>query len=210
MLTLQHRISHDIDLFIRDPQWIGYLSPRLNDRFEDTISGYNEEANFIKIRLPEGEIDFIVGMSLLGLPDESRPDTRFALEPIAEVLAKKLFYRGWALTSRDVFDWMFIEQHLPQSIPRDRLAILLKTRFDDIQASLNRLATSPAIQQEWAAIASPAKPSLETTLAWAHEQLSLYQKIALESQKQSKGFQEHPEPPAPSSESNATQESSPR
>lgn len=53
MLTLQHRISHDIDLFIRDPQWIGYLSPRLNDRFEDTISGYNEEANFIKIRLPK-------------------------------------------------------------------------------------------------------------------------------------------------------------
>lgn len=170
----------------------------------------NEEANFIKIRLPEGEIDFIVGMSLLDLPDESRPDTRFALEPIAEVLAKKLFYRGWALTSRDVFDWMFIEQHLPKSIPRDHLAILLKTRFDDIQASLNRLATSPAIQQEWAAIASSAKPSLKTALAWAHEQLSLYQKIALESQKQSKVSQEHPEPPAPSSDPNATQESSPR
>ena len=35
MLALQHRISHDIDLFIRDPHWLGYLSPRLNDRFEN-------------------------------------------------------------------------------------------------------------------------------------------------------------------------------
>lgn len=26
MLALEHRISGDIDLFIRDPQWIGYLS----------------------------------------------------------------------------------------------------------------------------------------------------------------------------------------
>ncbi|MFT4179702.1 MAG: hypothetical protein QM612_09620, partial [Thermomonas sp.] len=34
MLALDHRISHDIDLFMRDPQWIGYISPRLNDRVE--------------------------------------------------------------------------------------------------------------------------------------------------------------------------------
>lgn len=32
MLALNHRLSDDIDLFIRDPQWIGDLSPRLNDR----------------------------------------------------------------------------------------------------------------------------------------------------------------------------------
>lgn len=32
MLAMAHRISDDIDLFIRDPQWIGYLTPRLNDR----------------------------------------------------------------------------------------------------------------------------------------------------------------------------------
>ncbi len=27
MLSLHHRLSDDIDLFIRDPQWIGYLTP---------------------------------------------------------------------------------------------------------------------------------------------------------------------------------------
>lgn len=178
MLSLRHRISRDIDLFIRDPQWIGYLSPRLNDRFDGVISGYSEEANFIKLRLPDGEIDFIVGMSLLGLPAESHPGTRFALEPVAEVLAKKLFYRGWALTARDVLDWMIIEQQLPQSVPVDRLAELLKTRFDDLRAALERLSASPATLQEWAAIAAaPEKPPLEKALAWAREQLAVYQQI---------------------------------
>ena len=28
MLALEHRISNGIDRFIRDPQWIGYLTPR--------------------------------------------------------------------------------------------------------------------------------------------------------------------------------------
>lgn len=27
MLALRHRLSDDIDVFIRDPQWIGYLTP---------------------------------------------------------------------------------------------------------------------------------------------------------------------------------------
>ncbi len=98
MLALEHRISHDIDLFIRDPQWIGYLTPRLNSRFETGLQSYDENAVSLKLKYAEGEIDFTVGMSLLDLPAEQSGDSGFALEPVAEVLAKKLFYRGWALT----------------------------------------------------------------------------------------------------------------
>ncbi|MHB9052325.1 MAG: hypothetical protein ACYC3R_10815 [Thiomonas delicata] len=50
MLALEHRISDDIDLFIRDPQWIGYLTPRLNDRVEPVIAGYEESATALKLR----------------------------------------------------------------------------------------------------------------------------------------------------------------
>ena len=53
----------------------------------------DEDANSLKLRLKDGEIDFIVAMSLLGLPAEHSGETGFALEPVAEVLAKKLFYR---------------------------------------------------------------------------------------------------------------------
>ena len=92
MLALEHRISDDIDLFIRDPQWIGYLSPRLNDKFEGVISDYDEGATSLKLKLANGEIDFIVSMSLLGLPNEVSSECAFELEPVAEVLAKKLFF----------------------------------------------------------------------------------------------------------------------
>ncbi len=50
MLALEHRISDDIDLFIRDPQWIAYLTPRLNDRFEAGLHGYDENA--VSLRMP--------------------------------------------------------------------------------------------------------------------------------------------------------------
>lgn len=52
----------------------------------------------LKLRFVNGEIDFIVAMSLLNLPNQSKPGIPFELEPIAEVLAKKLFYRGAMLT----------------------------------------------------------------------------------------------------------------
>ncbi|MEC4683337.1 MAG: hypothetical protein VST70_06645 [Nitrospirota bacterium] len=71
MLELSHRISRDIDLFIRDPQWIGLISPRLNDKVGDLVQGYEEDATFLKLKFFEGEIDFIVRMSLTGLAPES-------------------------------------------------------------------------------------------------------------------------------------------
>lgn len=90
MLALAHRISRDIDLFIRDPQWIGLMSPRLNDKIGDLVQGYEEDATFLKLKFSEGEIDFIVRMSLTGLPPESSEKSLFLLEPVEEVLAKKL------------------------------------------------------------------------------------------------------------------------
>lgn len=85
MLSLNHRISHDIDLFFTDAQWIGYLTPRLNDYVEALAGDYDEAADYLKLRFPEGEIDFIVRTRLLNLPPEFEPDTTFSLDPISEV-----------------------------------------------------------------------------------------------------------------------------
>lgn len=174
MLALGHRISDDIDLFIRDPQWIGYLTPRLNDRFETGLKGYDESAVALKLKYPEGEIDFIVGMSLLGLPDETSPDTPFLLEPVAEVLAKKLFYRGWALTPRDLFDWWAIETRLPEAVPGDMLARLLKTKLPEIQRALDAIPQSAAAKSAWDAIKAPDKPAIQTVAAWGKMALERY------------------------------------
>jgi hypothetical protein len=179
MLALEHRISDDIDLFIRDPQWIGYLSPRLNDRFEVGMKGYDENAVSLKLRYAEGEIDFIVGMSLLDLPDErSFACPSFPLEPVAEVLAKKLFYRGWSLTPRDLFDWWSITQKIPESIPVDKLAILLLKKYDGIQLALEGIAASPAARASWDAIKTPNIPDIQLIADWGQRELVRYQQLA--------------------------------
>lgn len=174
MLALNHRISHDIDLFIRDPQWIGYLTPRLNDRFEIGLKTYSENAVSLKLEYAVGEIDFIVGMSLLGLPDEKSDETTLTLEPVAEVLAKKLFYRGWALTPRDLFDWWAIETQLPEAVPVDKMAQLLRTKFPEIYRSLDSMRKSSSAKTMWDAIQAPDKPEMQTIAIWGKETLDRY------------------------------------
>jgi hypothetical protein len=178
MLALNHRISNDIGLFIRDPQWIGYLSPRLNSNAEQLTSAYEETAVSLKLRFTEGEIDFIVAAPLLQLPEESSPETSFPLEPLAEVLAKKLFHRGWQLAPRDVFDWWAIETKAPNAVPKSKLAALLKAKFDGISNSLEAMRQSPRAAQLWDAVEAPNKPRFEFALNWAVGKLAEYRKLA--------------------------------
>jgi len=179
MLALEHRISDDIDQYIRDPQWIGYLSPRLNDRFEDKVTSYDESATSLKLKFPEGEIDFIVSMSLLGLPCERSDDCAFFLEPVAEVLAKKLFYRGWALTPRDLFDWQMIEANYPaELVPISALAQLVAGRAQQIQAALTAMAQSPNARLAWNRIRCAELPDLGDSVRWATRRLDEFRQIA--------------------------------
>lgn len=179
MLAMDHRISHDIDLFIRDPQWIGYLTPRLNDTVAALASDYEEAADFLKLDLPDGEIDFIVRGSLLGLPGEVSDDTPLPLEPVAEVLAKKLFYRGSALTPRDLFDWWAVETTRPDLVPRSDLGRLLKHKHRGLRSALEWLPESTAAANLWDAILAPDKPALTKIAAWGLGTLNQYQDAAM-------------------------------
>jgi hypothetical protein len=59
-----HRFSKDIDIFVPDPQFLGYLTPRLNPSAEMLTSDCVEEASSLKHRFAEGEIDFVASASL--------------------------------------------------------------------------------------------------------------------------------------------------
>lgn len=174
MIALDHRISHDIDLFFTDAQWIGYLTPRLNDNVEALTCDYEEAADYLKLRFPEGEIDFIVRTRLLDLPPEHSDDTTFALDPIAEVLAKKLFFRGATLTPRDLFDWWAIETMRPGLVPAADMGKLLATRVDGIRLALGSIRKSSRAMMLWRAILAPSLPELENTVDWASAQLDTY------------------------------------
>ncbi|WP_306620357.1 nucleotidyl transferase AbiEii/AbiGii toxin family protein [Massilia scottii] len=66
MLRYGHRFSKDIDIFVPDPQSLGFVTPRLSDVAESITGDYVEAANYVKLYLPEGEIDFVATPNLTG------------------------------------------------------------------------------------------------------------------------------------------------
>jgi hypothetical protein len=109
----RHRLSKDIDIFIGDPQFLGYLSPRLNVLAEKMTGGdYVEDRTFLKLTFAEGEIDFVAAGNLTTNPAVREVVRGYAMlvETSAEIVAKKIWYRGAQFTARDIFDLsMFLE-----------------------------------------------------------------------------------------------------
>ena len=64
MLRHHHRLSKDIDIFVPDPQYLGFVSPRLSDVAEAVTADYVEGPGYIKLLRPEGEIDFVASPNL--------------------------------------------------------------------------------------------------------------------------------------------------
>jgi hypothetical protein len=109
MLRIDHRESRDIDVFFSDPQHLALLDPAKRDfDFEISPSGYTGDgARFLKLAFPGlGEIDFISAGLLTspGATDEVVNGEALSLETTPEIIAKKIHFRGAAITPRDIFD----------------------------------------------------------------------------------------------------------
>lgn len=118
MMRMRHRLSRDIDLFMRDAQWLARLTPRLNDRIAAIVRDYSEQANSIKLVLPEGDIDFIVAGRVTEASADETLDFgghTIMLEATEEILAKKLYYRAGLLKPRDVFDLVAAARVFPSA-----------------------------------------------------------------------------------------------
>ena len=118
MLRFDHRESKDIDLFVPDPQYLGYVSPRLSSVAESISANYEESADAVKIFCAEGEIDIAVGTPLTKPPFEVCAFKRrmIKVETTAEILAKKMWHRGDRATARDLFDLCAIADFEPAAI----------------------------------------------------------------------------------------------
>lgn len=110
MFYYQHRQSKDVDIFISDPQFLSYLTPRLGGPSESLTMEYKESANFIKLYLDDGEIDFVVSAPLTAHPTVPHEvlGHRVMLETPVEIVAKKIWHRGDIATARDLFDLAFV------------------------------------------------------------------------------------------------------
>lgn len=114
MFHYLHRKSKDIDIFLPDPQFLGYVNPRLGGPAEDITSEYTDGAEYVKLFLPQGEIDFVASSTLTASPFEEREvlGRRITLETPVEIVAKKIWHRGDKATPRDLLDLgVVIDKH---------------------------------------------------------------------------------------------------
>lgn len=113
MLRINHRHSKDIDLFVPDPQYLGHINPRLSDVAESITHEYEEAAEYVKLFLPSGEIDVVVGAALTDNPFETieHEGRTIRIETNAEIIAKKMWHRGNQAKARDLFDLCAVAAH---------------------------------------------------------------------------------------------------
>lgn len=142
MRRYRHRLSKDIDIFVPDPQYLGYLSPRLNNAVDALTSRYLEQASFLKLYFEEGEIDFVVSPPLTKNPTvvETLLGRPVSVETSAEILAKKIKYRGSEFKARDIFDFALVAEKEPKAL--SKMKPLIREKRDAILA---RIAASDAV-----------------------------------------------------------------
>jgi len=142
MLKFNHRHSKDIDIFFPDRQFLGCVSPRVNDAIE--VEKFNERENGIKLFLPEdeGEIDFVAAFPVTPIKPSLQIVAGISsyVEDPVEIVAKKLVYRTDYFKPRDVFDLAVVYDSIPSEMLKAAPFIApkleaLENRFNIIDSS---------------------------------------------------------------------------
>lgn len=153
MLRYQHRISKDIDIFVPDPQYLGFATPRLSDVAAEISHDYIEESSsYVKLIRPEGEIDFVASPNLTkpGFEEWLINDKLIKVETGTEIVAKKLWHRGDRATARDLFDLALVIEKEPETLSQARQFLLknaaqfieqLNIRREILTAQFNNIET---------------------------------------------------------------------
>ena len=119
MFRYQHRLSKDIDIFVPDPQYLSFVTPRLSDVAAAISDQYvKDQSSYVKLIRPEGEIDFVASPNLTDSPFEiwHIDGHHIRVETAAEIVAKKLWHRGDRATARDLFDLSLVIEREPEAL----------------------------------------------------------------------------------------------
>lgn len=147
MSRMHHRLSRDLDIFLADAQYLTFLSPRLNPAAEH-YENYEESSHHVRIAVGDREIDFIVAPHLTSAPTRTQEilGRPVAVETTAEILAKKLFYRGRTLKPRDVFDLAATIRLQPDALPT--VQVIRDLLNGKLRLGINRRLAE--LHNEWA------------------------------------------------------------
>jgi len=134
-LSLNHRVSYDIDIFLEDPRALKRIAgdPRIKRISDD----WQFPGNYLKLIRQEGEIDFILASNITENPFfvYNFKGAQINVETPAEIIAKKIRYRGSRFAIRDIFDFARAIDHNPHLMERLRLVISHR----DFQRTLDRV-----------------------------------------------------------------------
>lgn len=138
-----HRNSKDIDIFIRDAQFLSSLSPNLNDVTIEALD-YNEMANFISLTYPEGKVDFIVAGQVTSFSPTQRDfcGHKIMVEDPVEIVCKKIFYRGSEALPRDIFDLAVVFNSDRQK-DLIKAALSIEKKFNEFATTFKKLSMKP-------------------------------------------------------------------
>lgn len=126
----RHRESRDIDVFLTDAQYLTLLSPRLNRIAQDMTNDYVESSNFLKLKFPVGDVDFIIAphLTVNYFLVERFGGKNIRVETPEEIVLKKLFYRAERLKARDIIDVAVVYERRKEHLLK--YASLLSTRME--------------------------------------------------------------------------------
>jgi len=153
MFRYSHRMSKDIDIFVPDPQYLGFVSPRLSDTAADLTQDYTEQPGaFVKLQFEEGEVDFVAAPNLLDDAWETWDigGRAVKVETAAEIIAKKMYHRGDRVTARDLFDFALVIEREPGQLlaatpfllrHREEFLSQIRTPHASLRAAFEAIAT---------------------------------------------------------------------
>ena len=126
------------------------MNPRLIDVAEQVNADYEENAEFLRLYLPDGEIDIVVGTALT---DSSFDLLTYAgreikVETCAEIITKKIWHRGDHAKARDLYDLCAVADAEPTAI--EKTAPFMKKHGAAFPAQLENRAE--LVQKQFEAI----------------------------------------------------------
>lgn len=140
MLRHEHRLSWDIDLFLGDPQYLTYLSPRLNDSIAADVDHYTEQSNHLRCFVEGvGEIDYLLAAPVVDVqPERMEIAGHGPIQVMSdlEILAQKIYYRGPQFTGRDLFDFATVTALRPELLEDEKLKQVADIRLNALAARM--------------------------------------------------------------------------
>jgi hypothetical protein len=143
LFYLQHRRSYDLDIFVLDPQYFSFLSPKWFIDHQAVFQlEYLEKADHISLAtLTNVKVDILLAPNLTDKPSTLKRvgSVECYVESMEEIIAKKIRYRRAQAKARDIVDIGVAVSKYPGTLRGlvDQNAVTLDELFEWRQALIN-------------------------------------------------------------------------